>query len=103
MASNVTNALEPYKQPCSVTDPYCNWMILRSDKYHEYYLYNLGSKKFLVGEGSAVSLSETPMPIILNKSGDGFTISVKGKLLNVKATAQMPVVLTTATGANASP
>lgn len=102
VASNVTNALEPYKQPCSVTDPYCNWMILRSDKYHEYYLYNLGSKKFLIGEGSAVSLSETPMPIILNKSGDGFTISVKGKLLNVKATAQMPVVLTTATGANAT-
>ena len=98
-ASNVTNAPEAYRQPCSVTNPYCNWMILHSDKYNESYLYNLGAKKYLVAEGNTAVLSDTPVPVSLTKSGDGFTISVQGKKININATADAPVALRTSAGA----
>ena len=100
-ASNVTTAPEAYRQPCSVTNPYCNWMILHSEKYNENYLYNLGAKKYLVADGAVASLSETPAPVSLSKSGDGFTISIQGKYINVNATDEAPVALKSTTGATA--
>ncbi len=96
--SNATNALEAYQQPTTVSNPYCNWMILRSDKYNEYYLYNLGSKKFLNSDGSALSLTETPMPIGISKSGDGFIVTIQSKKIHVKANAEAAVVPLTTSG-----
>lgn len=92
-ASNVAAAPEAYRQKCRVSDPHCNWMILRSAKYNEQYLYNPGAEKYLSVAGSEVSLSDTPTPITLSKSGDGFTISIQGKYLGINATAEKPVVL----------
>ncbi|MBO4549349.1 MAG: DUF3472 domain-containing protein, partial [Bacteroidaceae bacterium] len=101
LASNVTNAPEAYRQPCPVTNPYCNWMVLRSEKFNEYYLYNLGAKKYLRVEGSTVTLSETPMPITIKKSGDGFSININNKYVSVSATNETPVVLTASASTNA--
>ncbi|MBR5053917.1 MAG: DUF3472 domain-containing protein [Bacteroidaceae bacterium] len=100
VASNASNALEGYRQPCSVTNPYCNWMILHSDKYHEYYLYNLGAKKYLNVDGSTVILSETPIPVNIQKSGKGFSISFNGKYLGVSPSIEKPVVQVSSAGTN---
>ena len=100
-ATNVTNALQEYLQPCPVTDPRCNWMILHSNKYNEYYLYNLGAKKYIKVEGTDVSLSDTPTPITIKKSGNGFAIGVNNKYLSIDATSTMPVVLSSSVGSNA--
>lgn len=97
-ASNISTAPEAYRQKCRVSDPYCNWMILRSQKYNEQYLYNVGTKKYLSVEGTEVKLSDIPTPVSLSKSGDGFTISVLGKYLGINATGEKPVVLQSATG-----
>lgn len=94
--SNASNALEAYKQPCRVSDPYSNWMILHTEKYNEYYLYNLGTKRYLHIDDNTISLSDTPTPILLKKSGNGFTIGPQGKNLCVKPDAEMPIALTTA-------
>ena len=100
-ASTVTTAPEIYRQPCHVSDPYCNWMILRSKKYNEQYLYNLGTEKYLFVEGTEVTLSDIPTPINLNKSGDGFSISIQGKYLGINLSAEKPVVLLNSAGAAA--
>ena len=99
--SNSEKALDAYRQPCSVTNPYCNWMILRSQKYNEYYLYNPGAKKYLNTDGTTVQLSDTPMPITVSKSGDGFIIGIQSKKLNIKAEAEVPVVLMASSGTGA--
>lgn len=101
VASNVSNALEAYRVPCSVTNPYCNWMILHTDKYNEYYLYNLGAKKYLVAEGTVATLSDVPAPISISKSGDGFLITVQKRNISISANAETPVTLRTSTGATA--
>ena len=94
--SNATNALEAYRQPCHVSDPYCNWMILHTEKYNEYYLYNLGAKRYLHIDDATFSLSDTPTPILLKKSGNGFTIGPQGKNLCVKPEAETPIAYTSA-------
>ena len=101
LGSTATNALEAYRQPCPVTNPYCNWMILFSEKYNEYYLYNLGAKKYLNLDGSAVTLSDTPLPIIVKKSGEGFSVSANGKYIGINGTSDKPVVLYTSASTNA--
>jgi len=100
-ASKDANALEAYRVPCSVTNPYCNWMVLYSDKNSAYYLYNLGAKKYLSAEGSVAALSDVPAPISLTKSGDGFLISVQSKNVHVSSSAENPVVLKKTTGTTA--
>ena len=91
--STASTALEAYRQPCAVSNPYCNWMILRSDKYNEYYLYNLGAKKYLAMDGTALILSDIPAPITINKSGNGFSIGLQSKYVGIKASAEVPVTL----------
>lgn len=98
VASNLSTALEAHRQPCSVTDPRCNWMILRSEKYNETYLYNIGTGKFLSSDGTNVLLADTPMPVSINKSGSGFSISIQGKYLAIKANTETPVVLQSTAG-----
>ena len=93
VGSTVTTSLEAYRQSCAVSNPYCNWMILRSDKYNESYLYNLGAKKYLAMDGTKVALSDIPAPIALNKSGNGFTITLQNKYVGLKVSTEVPVVL----------
>lgn len=101
VGSNATTALEAYRQPCQVSNPYCNWMILRSEKYNDYYLYNLGAKKFLSIDDATLSLSSTPMPISISFSNGGFLFSIQSKYLNIKADADTPAVLLASKGTNA--
>ena len=101
LGSNVASAPEAYRQPCPVSDPYCNWMVLCSEKYNEYYLYNLGAEKYLRVEGTALTLSDTPMPVIVKKAGDGFSVSINSKYLGISPSAEAPVVLFTSVSSNA--
>ena len=100
VASNFSTALEAYRQPCSVTDPRSNWMILHSEKYNEYYLYNLGAKKYLGVENTTLSLSDLPTPVSLSKSGNGFAISIQGKYINVRPNGEVPLTLLSTSGIN---
>ena len=99
-ASKASTALEAYRQKCPVSDPRCNWMILQSSKYNEYYLYNLGAKKYISLDGTAVSLSDIPTPISINfnSSNKGFTIGVQGKYLGIKPAAEVPIALLSTAG-----
>ena len=99
--STLSSAPEAFRQPCAVSNPYCNWMIVRSQKYNEQYLYNLGTGRYLKVEGTDVILSDIPTPITISKSGDGFTISILGKYLAVSTNAEKPVVLQNSSGAAA--
>ena len=96
--STSPTALEAFTQPCSVTDPLCNWMFLRSDKYNETYLYNLGTKKFLHIDGTEVVLSETATPVTIAKNSNGFTIGVQGKFLGINPTKEQPLTLFASAG-----
>ncbi len=100
-ASNATAALDAYRQPCSVTDPHCSWMVLHSEKYNDYYLYNLGAKKYLHVAGSTLSLSDIPTPFNLSKTDNGFTFSIKGKYVGIKVNDENPVILLTSAGTTA--
>ena len=101
VGSTVSSALEAYRKPCPVSDPYCNWMILHSDKYKENYLYNLGAKKYVYFDGKAMTLSDMPMPINITKSGNGFYFTIKNRKINLKASAEVPVVGSSSTGSTA--
>ena len=99
-ASEASNALDEYRQPCSVTNPLCNWLLLRSEKYGDYYLYNLGTKTYLNVAGSDISLSPDPTPLNFTTSGKGFVLTAGGKYIGINATTEVPVIL--ASSANAT-
>ncbi|MBQ6191933.1 MAG: DUF3472 domain-containing protein [Bacteroidaceae bacterium] len=99
-ASNANNALEAYRQPCAVSSPYCNWMLLSTGTSNQYYLYNLGAKKYLGAEGTATVLSDIPTPVTISKKDNGFTLSIKGKYVSIKADAEAPVILSASTSTN---
>lgn len=63
---------QTYAQPGDVTLPEDNWLILRSEQWGAFFLYNLGAKKFL-SVGSPSQLVDTPTPIYINKVANGFT------------------------------
>ena len=94
-ASSVSIALDAYRQKCRVSDPRCNWMILHSSKYSEYYLYNLGTKKYLSMDGTTPALSDIPTPVTIsyNSSNKGFNIGVQGKYLGIKPGEELPFAL----------
>ena len=100
-ATNVATAAEVYQLPCSVTDPRCNWLILHSEKYNDYYLYNLGAGKFLNVNGTTISLADVPTSFVLGTVDNGFVFSTQGKYLCVKPTAEVSVGLSTSKGLTA--
>lgn len=97
--ASISSAREEYKQPCSVTDPLCNWMLLRSEEYDDYYLYNLGTQRYLHTNGTKVTLSTTPTPIALTTSGSAFAFGMSGKYLGISVAADEPVTLVASAGA----
>lgn len=96
--SAVSNAREEYRRPCSVTDPLCNWLLLRSEKYNDYYLYNLGTKSYLHANGTSVSLSPTPTPVSLVNNGSSYAFGLSGKYVGVSANVAEPVTLVASVG-----
>lgn len=51
-----------------VTNEANNWILLRSDKYNAYYLYNVHARKYLKYADAAYSLSEKPCPLYVTAS-----------------------------------
>ena len=58
--------------PTNVTLPENNWLLVHSAHTGQYYLYNLGVKKFLQ-TGTTCSLSDEPVPVTPAKATSGFT------------------------------
>lgn len=100
-ATNVATAAEAYQQPCSVTDLRSNWLILHSEKYNDYYLYNLGAEKYLNVDGTSACLSDTPTPFALTATDSGFSFATQGKYLCVRPSAEVPVGLSASKGITA--
>ena len=96
LASTTSNALDVYRAPSHVTDPLCNWMVLHSEKYDDYYLYNLGAKKYLsIGATNTdITLSEQPEPLAVAAVDKGFTIGKDGKYLALNPSKEVPFTLT---------
>lgn len=93
-AANATlpRASEEAKTFMPVTDNAGNWIIIRPDRGTDYYLYNIGSKKFLNLESSTL-LSAQAKPVEIDfKSGSGFTIKQNGEYLSIAATASASTV-----------
>ena len=72
--ATVDGALEACQRPTHVSSPSDNWLILRSETYNEYYVYNLGVKRYLSVTAEGVSLSDTPVALSLTSRSDGFTL-----------------------------
>lgn len=65
-----------------VTNPDNNWLILRHDDEPHRCLYNLGTGKYLVFTGDAVTLSDNPAALSVGKTARGFTFK-DGKYLTI--------------------
>ena len=48
-----------------------NWQLLRSEKWNAYYLYNIGTGKFLTFNNGAASLSAAPVPVQVSARTNG--------------------------------
>ncbi|MBR4534184.1 MAG: DUF3472 domain-containing protein [Bacteroidaceae bacterium] len=80
------------QHPCSVTSPLSNWLILYSAAYKEYYLYNLGARKFLsISATSDPALSDAPCPLNVTRSGNGFLIGVSKGYVGIDPSKDDPV------------
>ena len=76
----------------SVTSPYSNWLILYSAAFKDYYLYNLGARRFLsVSPTTQPELVDVPVPLNVTRSSSGFTIGVPKGLVGLDATKEQPV------------
>lgn len=67
------SAQTEYTEKCSALDLNNNWVIVRSEKYNSYYLYNIGLKKFLDLSNPNL-VSDTPTKTPLMTSGSRFII-----------------------------
>ena len=78
--------------PASVTNPLANWLILYSAIYKEYYLYNLGARKFLsISATTQPEFSEAPVPLTVTRSGNAFLIGINKSYVGIDATKDEPV------------
>lgn len=68
--SGVTDA--KLTAPTNVALPENNWLLIHSAHTGNYYLYNLGAKKFL-STGTTCTLSDTPVSVTPTKVTNGFT------------------------------
>ena len=92
LASTISSALEAYRAPTHVTNPLHNWMILHSEKYDDYYLYNLGAEKYLSIGATAgdITLSEIPTPLTIEPYNSGFVLANAGKYLTLAPSKEVP-------------
>lgn len=89
--ATTADALTPYTAGTRATDPYSNWLVLRSVPYKEYYIYNLGAKKFLSIAGSQAILTDKPEGISLASRSNGFYIGTTRIHLVARPTSEEPV------------
>lgn len=53
-------------------DSCANWLILRSEDYNQYYIYNIGTNCYLKIENGKLVQTEQPKPIAISASGNNF-------------------------------
>lgn len=100
--ATIKDAKVSYCGPSCVTDSLCNWLLLHSRKFNDYYLYNLGLKQFLsIDAEGAISLSDLPASLSFSANGNGYVIRYKDRYLGFDATADKPLKLVSSAGANA--
>ncbi len=87
-------ALAQHAVPVRVTDPCNNWLILRSETYKEYYIYNPGLRLYLSPTALSAGLSPltaTPTACNISRSSTGFLISMGTTRISIDATKAQPV------------
>ncbi len=75
--ATVEAAKEEERRPTRLSLPSDNWLILRSETYGEYYVYNIGAKKYLDVSSEGVGLSATPVALDITTRSDGFTLGAR--------------------------
>lgn len=88
-------ALAQHTLPVSVNEPCNNWLILRSETYEEYYIYNPGLRLYFSPAALAAGLSPlTPAPTACNitRSSTGFLIGTGSARISIDATKEQPVI-----------
>ena len=88
----VDNALEAYQRPTRVTSPYDNWLVLRSETHDEYYIYNLGVKKYLHLDDDGVTLNDAPQGFGVTSRSGGFTIGVGRARVQLQPTTEQGAI-----------
>jgi len=84
-------ALQAYTVPLDVTAPCNNWLILRSEKYKEYYIYNPGLQLFLK-PGTPHTLAAEPVACPITRSSAGFLLGPSSSRISIDATKAPAVV-----------
>lgn len=87
-------ALDAYRRPTRVSAASDNWLVLRSETYTEYYIYNLGAKKYLNISADGITLSDTPVAFDLSWRNEGFTIGVNRARLQLRPKDTTPAIRT---------
>ena len=85
-------AREGYRRHTLVSSPYDNWLVLRSEEYKEYYIYNLGAKKFLCIDNTSISLSDTPVAIDITADSGFFNIGIKRSRIQLQPAEEVPTI-----------
>ena len=90
--TSLDNALEPYTTKTSLSSPLANWLVLRSVEYKEYYIYNIGAKKYLNLSGEKAVLSDQPENVGLMARTNGYFIGSSRFHLQAKPSESDPVI-----------
>ena len=88
-------ALAQHTLPTPVTEPCNNWLVLRSETYKEYYIYNPGLCLYLSPAALAAGLSPLttdPTACSITRSSTGFLIGIGSTRISIDATKEQPVV-----------
>ncbi len=83
-------ALPQYALPVCVTNPANNWLILRSEAYKEYYIFNPALDLYLL-PGDPPTLSAEPVACNITRSSSGFLIGSGSARVSIDARKEEPV------------
>lgn len=89
--ATVEGATAACKQPTRVSDPYHNWLVLRSETNKEYYLYNMGVGKYLHLENGEAFLSDQPMNIAVQLRSNDYMLGPRRAHVQLSPTDDTPV------------
>lgn len=90
----VEGALETYQRATRISSPADNWLILRSDTYDEYYIYNLGSRQYLNVTTDGITVSQMPQALDFTTRSDGFTLGQRRARLQLHPESEEVAVRT---------
>ena len=88
--SEQEGALAEYTAPICVTDPANNWLVLRSEAYGEFYIFNPALDLYLL-PGDPPTLSAEPAACSITRSSSGFLIGSGSARISIDARKEEPV------------